>query len=408
MQRFRVFMIAFVLGLGLHAAEQPTSIPAAKIREAKPALERLLEACINGDTGEIAQARSSVLEVLGPYAGLPERARQRVEPIDTATPDLTLVRNAWRQTLAYTDGKYPWQHEAASARPRATGRWLRALCQTMDAAPGQLALIQAAGAHLVASQARNGVFGFPYAEGHGGSQAANVSKLVTAAQDRGINILEKGRIVDDLGTGGLNFDNGEAAYAMFEAARATTNELWRAAALRAADWAIERPLVANWNYNSFNAWIAARAFRETGRTNYLSAALRIMDTGVWPGQMDDGTWMDAHNAQPQYRAVMIRAGLELVAALRQAGRPEAATAEKRTRLALDSLARHTLAWGFDRDKAWESLTIDAFATGLATLGENELWRKALNVEINGVTKQAPRKGPLPESVGSYLLISSTR
>lgn len=407
--RFASFVALLLFAAAvLHAADGPRRMPTSVLREAKPAAERLLEACVAGETGAMAVARTELLEVLGPYAGVPEREPVLSEPIDASPVDPAFVRMEWQRTLEAMKGRYPWQREAANVRPRATARWLSALCAIPGAGDSNRALIVEAANHLLAVQARNGVFGFPYREGHDASPGANASKLVTAARDRGIDILENGRIVDDLGTGGLNFDNGETAMALFDAAASTGDTRYRDAALRATEWAVGRPLVANWNYNCFNAWIAARAFRVAGRTNHLDAAVRILRTGVLPGQMDDGNWMDGHNAQPQYRAVMIRACLELCAALRDRNHPYAPELERRTRLALDSLAAHTLRWGHDREKAWEALTIDALATGLRVLGENEPWRRALNVEVHGVLGQRKRDAPLPESMAVFLAHETTR
>ena len=90
------------------AADPSGRMPAAKTREVKSAMERLLEACVEGNTGTMATARAEVLDLLGPYAGRPEREQTRVEPIDISPPDRTLVTAGWRRTLSEMEGKFPW------------------------------------------------------------------------------------------------------------------------------------------------------------------------------------------------------------------------------------------------------------------------------------------------------------
>lgn len=87
----------------------------------------------------------------------------------------------------------------------------------------------------------------------------------------------------------------------------------------AADWALARPLCANWNYNSFSVRLLARAFAVIGDAKYLEAAVRKARFGVIPGQLTGGPragrWMDAHNARPAYHYIMMCALAQLAAAM---------------------------------------------------------------------------------------------
>lgn len=371
-----------------------------------PALRRqFFAAAERHDDGELTRLRGEIVAALGKQAGVPETGLRKYVPIDTAPPSLAHVCDCWTNTLRDLAGRYPWQNEKSGRRPRprAIGRWVRALYLT-----GAADKTASAGAEaLLAIQGTDGVFGFPVpAPGEKGRLAVSARRLVSVLEKRGRTVIEKGYIVQDGGTGELNFDNGEAAMALLTAYAATGNTAWLEAARRAGEWGLRQPLVPNWNYNCFHGWLAARLYRITGETPYLEASVALLRYGVLAGQMDDGNWFDAHNASAQYRAVMIRACLELHLALKGSGHPYAAELEQRTRRACDALARQTLEWGFDASKAWEALPVDTFSLALMAFGPDPFWERALNVEINGLLARHPR--PLPESVATYLLYRSGR
>jgi len=372
--------------------------------------KQLFEAVLRHDDGAIAKLRAETVAALGAQAGIPESGLRKNEPIDTSLPDLALVQARWTNGLQTLRGHYPWQALSGDKRPRsrAVGRWVRALClaRAADVGDAHEALQQGAD-YLLSIQGGNGVFGYAVpAAGDHGKLAESARHLIGEMEKRGVKAVENGYIVQDRGTGDLNFDNGEAAMALLAAYSSTGHAAWLEAAKRAAEWGVRQPLVPNWNYNCFHGWLAARLYRITQEQRYLDAAFALIRYGSLAGQMDDGNWFDAHNASTQYRAVMIRACLELHLALKGTAHPYAAELEMRTRLAVDSLARHTLEWGGDAAKAWEALPVDAFSLALMTFGSAPLWERALNVEVNGVL--ALRNHPLPESMATYLLYRAGR
>lgn len=134
-----------------------------------------------------------------------------------------------------------------------------------------------------------------------------------------------------------------------------------AAARRAADWALGRPLVPNWNYNAFSVELLARAARATGEARYLDGAAEKALLGVLPGQLQDGPragrWLDPHNARPAYHFIMLRA----LAALSEALPPtDGRRAEVVAALGLGLRARNAdLVAGraTNKDKAMEALLL---------------------------------------------------
>ena len=117
----------------------------------------------------------------------------------------------------------------------------------------------------------------------------------------------------------VQFDNGECGVAMFDLHELTKDGRHLDSARKAADWALARPLCANWNYNSFSVRLLARAFAATGEAKYLDAAVSKARLGVIPGQLTDGPnagrWMDPHNARSAYHYVMMCALAQLAAVM---------------------------------------------------------------------------------------------
>jgi hypothetical protein len=170
-------------------------------------------------------------------------------------------------------------------------------------------------------QAGTGVFPFPSARTSRSRamQAARVRIDRAEREGRLDAMLRNGWVIEDWDDGGLQFDNGEAGTAMFELYEVTRDTRHLTSARRAADWAISRPIVANWNYNSFSAHLLAKAYAVTGDKNYLDAAVAKAIAGVVPGQITDGSnagrWIDPHNAQASYHYIMLRALAGVAAAL---------------------------------------------------------------------------------------------
>jgi hypothetical protein len=168
-------------------------------------------------------------------------------------------------------------------------------------------------------------------------------------------------VVEDLGDGGLQFDNGECGIALLGLYECTKEPRYLESARWAADWALKRPLAANWNYNSFSVALLARIFQVTGERRYLAAAAQKAMLGVIPGQLRDGPmagrWVDPHNAKPAYHYIMLRALADLAVAL---PKDDPARMEVMSALRLGLQARNSdyLEKGApNKDKAMEALLI---------------------------------------------------
>ena len=115
-------------------------------------------------------------------------------------------------------------------------------------------------------------------------------------------LLRNGWAIDDMGDGGLQFDNGLCGVAILELYQATREPRYLQAVEAAADWAVRQPPVPNWNYNAFSVYLLANAARAAGRPRYLESAKLKARLGIYPGQLTDGPrrgrWADPHNARP--------------------------------------------------------------------------------------------------------------
>ena len=261
--------------------------------------------------------------------------------------------------------------------------------------------------YILSQQTSAGVFGYPYNPHPAGKVQQTMLAVVREGERRGRKMVEGDWCIDDLWEGGLQFDNGEAGSGLLYAYALTGDRQFLDAARRAAEWAIGRPLVANWNYNSFSGWLLARLYRVTGQRKYLDAATDAFEFGVLPGQMENGRWLDPHNARPQYHSIMARNLVEYWLALRQAGDTRAGEVRRRTELALDSLAEETVRFG--PSIVEEGLPLESLVLGLTAFGPDERWERAAHAYAHHlVDRLLPQwiesgKYSGPETLPAYVL-----
>jgi hypothetical protein len=191
---------------------------------------------------------------------------------------------------------------------------------------GYIDAAREAGDFLLWAQAKagSGVFPFPASRGNTDSAAfRSAARQLARAEKKGLaNVIKNGWAIEDHDDGGLQFDNGESGIAIFALYEATQDKKYLDAAVRSAEWAMQRPLVANWNYNSFSVRLLAHAYLVTGNKSFLDSAKQKAMLGVIPGQLtqgeNKGRWGDAHNARPTYHYIMMDSLAELVNAMRKA------------------------------------------------------------------------------------------
>lgn len=219
-----------------------------------------------------------------------------------------------------------------------------------------LATARDAGDFLVWAQEQGGTGVFPFPARRNGEgkvwQIAERAMRAAEAQGRLDEMVHHGWCVEDAGLGddgGLQIENAVCAIAVLHLYEATKEEKYLRSVRAAGDWAIARPCVLNWNYNSFSVWLLAELHRVTGDARYLAAAKEKTRLGVLPGQLTDGPragrWFDPHNARPNYHYILTRALACLL--------PRLAAEDELHEPVLRSLGSALLAWNptFARDGA---------------------------------------------------------
>ena len=371
--------------------ERPPSAILSLTQQAMDEGRRALKA---EDAAAVRASVKKAITVLGPWAGNPETATRYYRPIVTEPFDASKVSAWWLREVKRRQRELPWVKNP-TGDPRAMSAGLREAAFPLDALARTALLfpeerdkltndVRAGADWLIKLQHPNGVFPFPI--GPGLNPREKVGQIVAKAIRDMPEIVVNDWIPDDFSDGGLQFDNGLCGRALVSAWELTRDERYLAAASKAGDWAIHRPLVANWNYNAFSVGLLARLSTATGQEKYLEAAVLKADVGVLPGQMASGRWFDAHNACAVYHNILMRELLELFRALpsEHAFRPVLLDALMR---GLNQAADETLANGFTG--TWT----DNFARGLQWIGENKTWREALNVNCNASGKNgAPTLG----------------
>jgi hypothetical protein len=390
----------------------------AEAREGtKPAAARLVGLMNDGDALGVADAVRRLRELHGELAGVPEKRPEYLGPPDASEPDVDRVAGLRRASFERMKGKNAFELAPVPDAEHQTGQRLRvslrhgrAYLLSAEAGGEGSDLFRDYGIkafdYLVSAETSSGLFGFPY-DPSGGRLKKGAASLVEMGEAAGHTMVENGWLIEDLGEGGLQFDNGMVGFGLVYAWALTGKQVYLDAAKRAGDWAVDRPLVANWNYNSFSGLLLARLYRATGEQKYLDAAHQKFELGVIPGQMENGRWFDQHNAKIQYHSVMLPSLVEYYLALTQAGEVDGASAIRdRIVLGLDNLSTQILTHG--ASNVHELLSLDALVLGSSALGEKATWRQAGNANVNalcdkGLPELENRDFPMTETVAGWLL-----
>ena len=378
----------------------------------EPLMRQMVEAMNARDRDALRSIRARLIKGMGKYLGQPEDRPRYGVPVDTTTPDVAVVQRLWSAQQERRAGRMPWEEAVRITRAggtpprlRVSTRIARADLQMFEAeALGTrpaLDRARAAADYMLSVQHSSGVFGYPY-DPKGTNGAA---RWVRGAEERGKHVAEGGWWIEDLDTGGLNFDNAGTGLFLLHVYALTGEDRYLQAARRAGDWAAGRRLVSNFNYNGFNGQLLSRLYRITGKESYLDRARGIFEFGVLSGQLENGRWLDQHNAKIQYHAIMMSQLGEFLLALRLAKNAFQATVERAMVLGLDNLAKEITTRGSSNIE--EMLAVDALVIGSLVLGNRQLWTDALNANVNFYTRHEPaltaRGIAVPEPLALYVL-----
>lgn len=342
----------------------------------------------------VRTAVARAISALGKWAGVPETSTTYFPPTNSKPFDIPNAKRWWQAEIARHLDRLPWRRNP-SGDPKEMSAGLRDAAIPLDALARTALLypderdqliehVRAGADWLVKLQHPSGVFPFPV--GPALRPKDKVGHLVARMIKKNPEMVINDWIPDDLGDGGLQFDNGLCGRALISAWELTREPRYLAAACKAGDWAAKIPIVPNWNYNAFSVGLLSRLATSTGDLQYLELAIKKADVGVLPGQMPSGRWFDPHNACAVYHNILLRELLELFHALPQ-DHPFRETLRDAIARGLNQAAEETLSKGFTG--TWTEI----FARGLQWIGEERKWRKAMNINLNASGKnKAPSPG----------------
>lgn len=193
--------------------------------------------------------------------------------------------------------------------------WVRPYLEDRSELDG---LIAGACSILLRHQTSDGFFPFPDLRGKNIRFGEMTEKLVQQSP----GAIRDGWIVVPDPDGGTQFDTGQCGMALLEAGQALGRDEWKAAGLKAAQWARGQSCAPNFNYNAFSVSLLATAFRITGQREWLTEALAKWRVGVAPGQVSNGRWVDPHNARTVYHCILLRGTNDLAEVTQGAERAE--------------------------------------------------------------------------------------
>lgn len=283
------------------------------------------------DEVEVRRLATRAIETLGDQAGIPEIADQfREVPKDARPLTPKELPTAFDPYIDFIEKQKWWKVGLDPAKTNHLPRELATIIEGCLAARSVneanarrlLRIATEAGDFLVWSQdqAGTGVIPFPAVRNGKGRPFEVAERFMRQAEKDGKldQVVRNGWAVEDFSDGGLQFDNGLAGVALVQLFDSTKDDKYKKAAIQATDWAATRPVVTNWNYNSFSVFLLAEVYRITGDKKYLECARKKTRLGILPGQLTEGPrkgrWADAHNARSAYHYIMVR-GLAALAAV---------------------------------------------------------------------------------------------
>ncbi|PCJ67001.1 MAG: hypothetical protein COA73_00720 [Candidatus Hydrogenedentota bacterium] len=394
----------------------PGVVSQEKAAKLKVAIQKLQVNMNARDRNTVDTSVEELQGILGKYVGVPEKRPVYPYPPDTSIPDISTVEKQWLDYLESLKNTEPWRLASPADAEYQSGPRLRksyrlaiAMLRTHFSIDDSDVLLDSAFhglSYIQQSQTSSGVFGFPY-DPQGSGLRRSAAKIVDKGLHQSIalkELVENGWIIDDLGDGGLQFDNGVCGNGLAYAYILTDDNDFRDAARLAGDWATKEPIVTNWNYNSFSGALLSRLYRITGESKYLDEARVRFYIGVLPGQMSDGRWVDPHNARIQYHSILLRALCDFYTALTINDPSEAEDIKQSIVLGLDNLAMQINSNG--ASNLHELLSLDVLCIGSALFGGRENWTQAINISVNAAIHFNNRttKQYLPESIATYLLV----
>jgi len=351
-------------------------------------------------------------------APIPERAEKYIDKLKKSPPlKETEINQILTLFWQYVGDKIWWMKKSVTAKDATTP--LRAVAEVIHGSLDSwhitgdkkyLEMAISSGDYLlqVQQEIASGGFGFPAWKDNSSNLGRIASRFLLEAEKKGLTsqVLNNGWIIDDLGRGDLYFDNGLAGEALISLYRETKNSQYLESAKSAAKWAASKPVVSNFNYNSFSVILLSEVYAETGDLFFLNEAISRAGLGVFSGMIrqgeDAGHWIDPHNERVVYRQVMIRAITSLIARTPD-NHPKRSELLSNFNLMTEAMFKQQLTFGISNpDSTMLSYCETLKHTGDASISAwpPELASTLSNIATTSLLKKKPFGGPA--AVGCFL------
>ncbi len=329
--KIKVFWILLCLlyGAGVEAiskdlAESKTDSvrdPKSVMKQVQPIANELSLALAKQDEQQILVLVQKLKAELGEWAGKPETepryympaTHQQIHTLSEALEYFDQYLNFIEKHMYHGNGEWIPPNYPQDVPPmlRFNGYLVSGISEMLDFSISnkvhiESLLVESAG-YLCGQQLDSGMFPFPDLRG----KSEKFSPTLERLYERNPNAFANNRVIQDDGSGGTLFDTGVCGVALLDAYKTTLDKKYLDAAQKAADYCNNINLVKNWNYNAFSVWLLARYYAVTQNETWLNHSIQKCKLGVLPGLMENGRWVDPHNASTSYHVILVRSMLAL-------------------------------------------------------------------------------------------------
>ena len=400
---FLIITSIFSVSLALRA-QQPVAkgqFPPEEIQQkVRPLLKDIRAAQLAKNEALISEITNQIVQHLGPWAANPSQAPSYHAPIKTSTPGTQQLFKLWDMISPKVKNNALWV-AVPDGNPDAMTGGLRQAARPIishvamhtymgNRQSKNLEFVVRGANYLLKLQRKNGLFPAPDLRGDDQTYTSFNKRALRKNPDA----LVEGWFIDDF-RGELQLDHAVSGIAMLKAFNLTKDQKYLDSAVAAADWAIAKGLDTNWSYNAYSAWLLAETYEVTKKPIYLFHSIEKLKFGVLPGLLDSGRWFDPVNARLLYHSANVRGMIAVYRNLPKED-PFKLTLGKKVVAALNNASQQIITHGASSTTTSTEMLVEA----LRELGENETWRKALNININAALDSSKGKGE--SNIGVFL------
>jgi hypothetical protein len=256
---------------------------------------------------------------------------------------------------------------------------------------------------LATMQLPNGAFPFPDLRTYGDQTFSSIiQNMLNSFGSDSVKVLQNGWIINDKNQGEFKFDAGVIANAFFEAYQYTHIDKYKNVVIAVGRYLKSQNLNFNYNYNTFASLGLTRAYQLSNDTSYLNRAIKILRYSVFPGQVQNGRWVDSHNANSRYHSIIIQNIVPTIQLIPESNRYKS-DLEFMTFLAVKNMVEYTYNCGTATGYRWliksTQLNSNVIPNTLKDSVSSMLFRHISLSALNGKYLDVPTMGEYIELLG---------